>query len=85
MYPNDVIVYCASDMVIADHSDARCHNESKGCSRAGAHIFLSNNDPEPRWNGPVLTIVQIIKMFMTSAAETELGALFIIAKEMIPI
>ena len=43
-------------MVLAEHSDAGFHNESMARSQAGAHIFLSENDPEPSWNGPVLTI-----------------------------
>ena len=30
--------------------------------------FKSKNDPEPSWNGPVLTIAKIIKFVMTSAA-----------------
>ena len=72
-------------MVFTAHTDYGLHNESKGRSQAGAHIFLSDNEPEPRWNEPVLTIAQMIKMVMTSAAESELGSLFIIAKEMIPI
>ena len=37
------------------------------------------------WNGPILTIAQIIKFVMFSAAESELGALYITAKEMVPI
>ena len=72
-------------MIFAAHADAGFHNEFRGCSRAGVHIFLSDNDPEPRWNGPVLTIAQMIKFVMTSAAEAELGALFITNKEMIPL
>ena len=55
-------------MVIYDHSDAGFHNEFKVHSCAGVHIFLSDNDPDPRWNGPVLTISQIIKFVMTLAA-----------------
>ena len=39
----------------------------------------------PRWNGPVLTIAAIIKYVMSSAAEAETAALFITAKEMIPL
>ena len=57
-YPADGIIYRSSDMVLCAHSDARFHNESKGRSRAGAHIFLSENDVMPRWNGPVLTLVK---------------------------
>ena len=66
-------------------SPFRCwiHNESKARSRAGAHIFLSENYPTPKWNGPILTISQIIKFVMSSAAESELGALYITAKEMV--
>ena len=40
-YPNYGIVYQASNMILATHSDAGFNNESKGRSRAGAHIFLS--------------------------------------------
>ena len=47
-YPNDGIVYRASNMILAAHSDAGFNNESKGRSRAGAHIFLSEDDPIPR-------------------------------------
>ena len=84
-YPNDGTIYSSSSMVLASHSDAGFNNESKGRSRAGAHIFLSEDDLEPRWNGPILTIAQIIKFVMTSAAEAELGALFVTAKELVPI
>ena len=56
-------------MVITAHSDTGFHNESKVHRRAGDHIFLSENDPEPRCNEPVLTIAQIIKCVMTSAGE----------------
>ena len=64
-------------MVLCAHSDAGFHNESKGSSRAGAHVFLSENDAMNRWNGSVLTTAQIIKFVMSSASEAELGALFI--------
>ena len=84
-YPNNGITYRASDMILAAHSDDGFNNESKARSCAGAHIFLSENDPMPEWNGPILTIAQIIKFVMSSAAEAELGALYITAKEMVPI
>ena len=72
-------------MVLCAHSDAGFTNESKGRRRAGAHIFLSENNPMPRWNGPVLTIAQIIKLVMSSASEAEMGLLFITAQEMVVI
>ena len=40
-YPDDGTLYRASDMVLAARADAGFHNETKGRSRAGAHIFLS--------------------------------------------
>ena len=79
-YPDDGILYRSSDMVLCSHSDAGFHNESKGRSRAGAHIYLSENDAMPRWNGPVLTIAKIIKFVVSSASEAELGAMFITAQ-----
>ena len=51
----------------------------------GAHIFLSEDNPVPCLNKPVLTISQIIKFFMSSAAKSELGGLFITAKTLVPL
>ena len=84
-YPNDGITYRSSDMVLCGHSDAGFNNESRSRSRAGAHIFLSEDDPMPRWNGPVLTIAQIMKYVLSSAAEAETSALFLTAREMVPL
>ena len=76
-----VLTYHASDMVLAVHSDAGYNNMSKARSRAGGLFFMSNNEDIPPPNGAVLNIAQIIKAVMSSAAEAELGALFINAKE----
>ena len=84
-YPADDILYRSSDMVLCAHSDTGLHNEIKVRSRSGAHIFLSENDAMPRWNGPVLTLAKIIKFVMSSASEAELGAMFITAQEMVHI
>ena len=72
-------------MILAAHSYAGFLKESRTRSRAGAHIFLSENEPKPKLNGPVLTIEQIIKTVMTSAAEAEIAALYTTAKKMIPL
>ncbi len=45
---------------------------------------VTSNDPFPHFNGAVLSIAQIIKFAMASAAEAELAALYVIAWEMIP-
>ena len=80
-HPDAVLTYRASDMVLACHSDASYLIEPKARSRAGGHFFMSKDTPFPPNNGSVLTIAQIIKAVMTSAAEAELGALYINAKE----
>ena len=46
-YPADGILYCSSDMVLCAHSEAGFHNESKGRSIAGVHIFISENGAMP--------------------------------------
>jgi hypothetical protein len=84
-YPSDGILYRASNMVLAAHSDASYLSETNSRSRAGAHIFLTEDDPIPRQNGPVLSLSQIIKFVMASAAEAELAALYHTAREMVPL
>ena len=83
-YPNDGIIYRESNMILCVYSDAGFLNESKACSHAGAHIYLSENEPFPRFNGAVLSTAQIIKFVMASAAKSKLAALFVTAREMIP-
>ena len=84
-YPNDGTVYRASNMILAAHSDASYLSEPKSRSRAGAHIFVSENDAIPRTNGPILTLSITIKFVMASAAEAELSALYLTAREMVPL
>ena len=49
------------------------------------HFFMSSDKDIPRGNGAALNISQIIKAVMSSAAEAELGALFIKAQLAVPI
>ncbi len=83
-YPSDGIIYQASDMVLCAHSNVGFLNETNSHSRARAHIFLSENEPFPRFNGAILSIAQIIKFVIVSAAKSELSALFVTARGMIP-
>ena len=73
-----ILTYKASDMILAIHSDASYLSESKAQSQAGDH--MGGDDEIPIHNGTILNILQIIKSLMSSAAEAELGALFINAK-----
>ena len=80
-YPADGIVYRSSDMILCAHTDASFLNETNSRSQVGAHIFLSENDPFPHFNGAVLSIAKIIKFVMASAAKSEIAALFITARK----
>jgi hypothetical protein len=71
-------------MVLAGHSDASYLLKTNARSRAGGHFFMSNDNAIPINNGAILTILQIIKAVMSSAAEAEIRALYINCKEAIP-
>ena len=81
--PANGILYRSRNMVLCAHSDTGFHNNSKGRSRVGDHICISEKNLMPRWNGPVIKLTHIIKIFMSSASEAELGALFIKAQYML--
>ena len=70
-------------MILNVHSAMGYLNKKNGRSRAGGHYFLSNNNDPPHNNGAILTNATIIKAVMSSAAEAELGALYLNAKEAI--
>jgi hypothetical protein len=76
-----IVTYHASKMILAIHSDAGYCNETNSRSRAGGHFFLSDDVDNPPNNGAILTLATIIKAVMSSAAEAELGALYLNAKE----
>jgi hypothetical protein len=79
-YPSDGIIHQASDMILCAHFNAGFLNATNSCSRAGAHIFLSENKPFLHFNGAVCSIAQIIKFVMASATKSELAALFVHGK-----
>ena len=71
-------------MCLAVHSDASYVSEPKARSRAGGHFFLASDVPIPANNGAVLNTANFIKTVMSSAAEVEMGAIFLNAREAIP-
>ena len=82
--PNAVIQFRASDMILNVHSDASYLSAGKGQSRAGCYFFLGKipRDNEAiRLNGNVAVTCAILKIIAASAAEAELGALFLNTKE----
>ena len=79
--PDDGIIFRKSDMILAAHADAGLLNESKARIRSGAHIFFLENNPNPKRNGPTLTISKIIKSVIASADEAKMAALNITDKD----
>ena len=84
-YTADGIVYRSSAMQLAAHADAGFHNETRGRSRNGAHIYLSEEDARPRWNGAILALAAIMKPVYSSAAEAELASLYDCSRAMVPL
>ena len=83
-YPNAIIRYKKSDMILHVHSDASYLSKPKARSRAGGHFYLSNSTT-PFSNGPIHTISSIMRNVMSSAAEAEIGAIFINCQDSEPI
>ena len=82
--PDARIRYIASEMILQAISDAAYLVCPNARSRMGGYHFLGNKDRK-LFNGPLLVLAKIIKNVMSSAAESEVGALYINAREDAPI
>jgi len=78
--PNAEILYRASDMVLQVDSDAAYLVRPEAWSRAGDYHYLGNQT-KTQFNGPILALAKTIKNVMASAAEAEVGALYMNAQE----
>ncbi len=76
-----IFTYNKSKMILVVHSNAGYCNKKTSHSQAKGHFFLLNKDKFPPNNGAIFTNATIIKAVMASAAEAELGALYLNAKE----
>ena len=83
-HPDTNVTYRASDMILAVHSDASYLSKTNARSRAGGHLYMTNDLPNSAKNGAFLAIAQIIKAVKSSATEAKLGALYINCREVIP-
>ena len=79
-----IVTFNASDMVLAIHSDEYYLSGKNAHSRVGGHHFLSSDKYTPPKNGAILNLSKIIRNVMSSAAEAELGALFLNTKTAAP-
>ncbi len=95
-HPDASVLYIASDMCLHVSSDASHHSVPKARSRAAGYHFLSDKpidptkpplstDPDPPDNGAIQILCQIMREVLSSAAESELAALFHNGKEACPV
>ncbi len=83
-HPNAVVRFRASEMIMNIHSDASYLSEPKARSRACGHFFMGEVpiDGKPiKLNGAFHTLCSILRFVVASAAEAELGALFLNCQE----
>ena len=82
--PDALVRFYASIMFLNCHSDVSYLTATRGQSRAGIHFFygsVPNDGCQIFLNGAILTNCTILKLVAASAAEAELGALFLNAME----
>jgi hypothetical protein len=81
-YPNAIVRYYASDMILHVDSDAAYLVLPNARSRYAGHYFLSDHPPplptlpNPKPNGAILTVCKTLPGVMTSAAEAETGGVY---------
>jgi hypothetical protein len=82
-HPETKIRYHASDMILHIHRNAYYLSENEAKSRAGGFFYMGSNTTTDKklTNGAILIISKVLKHVMSSAAEEEIGAVFISAKE----
>jgi hypothetical protein len=81
--PETKIRYHASDMILHINSDASYLSEGEAKSRAGGFFYMGNATKHDKnlTNATILIVSKVLKHVMSSAAEAEIGAVFINAKE----
>ena len=89
-HPDAKVQFRASDMILHIFSDASYLNESKARSTGAGKFFLnghpkSKRNPEPSHdNGALDVLCNIIKVVVSSAAESESGSLFFNGQHGVP-
>jgi hypothetical protein len=95
-YPDAVVRYYSSDMILWIESDALYLSETKARPRAASYHYLSNKPPNPNqppaptnpsppMNGAIIVPCKVMREVLSSAYEAELAALFYNGKEGAPI
>ena len=87
-YPNPIVRFHASDMILEIESDAAYLVLPKARSRAAGFFYLANKPKttnHPTINGAILIECTTLRHVVSSAAEAEVGALFHNARQALPI
>ena len=90
-YPNAVIRYHASDMILHVDSDAAYLILQGAKSRIAGFFYLSDKMPpppmipNPQLNGPILVECKLLRHVVASSAEVETAGLFFNAQSAVPI
>ena len=89
-YPNAIMRYYVSYMILRVDTDAAYLVLPKSRSRIAGHFYLSdrqptNGTPKPKLNGPILVICQTLKYAVASAAEAETVGMFLNGKAIVHI
>jgi hypothetical protein len=82
-HPETKNCYHASVMILHIHSDTSYLSENEAKSRAGEFFYMGNatKNDKKLTNGAILIVSKVLKHVMSSAAEAEIGAVFLNAKE----
>jgi hypothetical protein len=79
-YPDNQLVFHASDMVLEVQSDASFHSRSKGRSVAGGLGYLGSGGALTSPNGAVFAHCSVLDVVVASAAEAEYGSTFTVGQ-----
>eukprot|EP00804_Cyclotella_cryptica_P004967 CCRYP_014094-RA/>CCRYP_014094-RA protein AED:0.12 eAED:0.01 QI:0/0/0/1/1/1/2/0/1245 len=82
--PDAKVRFRTSDMILNIHSDASYLSATRAPSQVAGYYFLGSiptDDAPIKLNGAILVFCGILKFVVASAAEAELGALFLNCKE----
>jgi hypothetical protein len=93
IHPDATLCYHGSGMVLHIDSDASDMSMPKARSRVDGHHYLSSNSRDPTKapttnpppNGPIHTVCHKLRNVMASAAEAEVGGLFVDDQDAVPI
>lgn len=84
--PDAKVTYRASVMILHNHLDKAYLVASDAQSQTGGYTYLGNKETNKQIiNCPITIIAKIINVVMVSAAEAEVAALYMNAKELVPL